>query len=179
MDPEKAWHRALKNTEIVRTRIQALFTLSDTRVPYILLSESCINIGDTVVRQGEVLVEKPSLIIPPNNPQFYGFDFNPGSGINEDAVVNFLLIRGVALPSLKYDNKTQSLNMYEGSLSSAIEHYRELLQQQENVHTGLIVGPEDCWQFSLLIFICSQVAKNVDGDIRKLIEKFRKRNGLD
>ena len=75
MNFEKMWGKALKHTEIVRARIQALSMLGDTHVPYVLLSESSINVGDTVVRKGEVLVQKPSLIIPPNNPQFKGFDF--------------------------------------------------------------------------------------------------------
>ena len=75
MDIEQSWTKALKNTEIIRARVQALLTHSETLVPYVLLSESSINLGDTVVRKGEVMVQKPSLFIPPHNPQFNGFEF--------------------------------------------------------------------------------------------------------
>ena len=69
------WEKALKKTEIIRPRIQSMMTFSETSMPYILLSESSINMGDTVVRKGEVVVERPTLILPPNIPQFEGFEF--------------------------------------------------------------------------------------------------------
>ena len=176
MDIQKAWENALKNTEIVRSRVQALLTFADTRVPYILLSESTVNMGDTVVRKGEVLVQKPSIVLPPNLPQFQGFEFEKETDFNREAITNFLLVRGVSLPSLKYDNKIYALNVHEGKLSTAIEHYSDTLQKQEDVHTGLIAGPEDFWQFSILIFICSQVAKNAQTDIKKLLEEYKKKS---
>ncbi len=177
MSFEKSWYKALKSTEIIRSRIQALLTLGDTHVPYILLSESTINVGDTIVRKGEVVVEKPSIIVPPNHPQFQGFEFGEEERIDENSLINFLLVRGVRMPSLRYDNKTMSLDIHEGKLSGAIKHYENILQKEENVQTGLIKGPEDCWQFSLLIFICTQVARNADQDIKRLLEEFKKQEG--
>jgi len=178
MNFEKMWTKALKHTEIIRARIQALSMAGDTHVPYLLLSESSINMGDTVVRKGEVLVQKPSLFIPPNNPQFEGFDFEKEQGkeFDENSFINFLIVRGISLPSMRYDNKTSSLDIYEGKLSQAIKHHQKKLQQQENVQTGLLVGPEDCWQFSILIFICSQIIKNADQDIQRLLDEYHKKN---
>jgi len=177
MDIESLWSKALKNTEIIRSRVQTLLVTSDTMVPYILLSESSINMGDTLVRKGAVKVQRPSLILPPNNPQFEGFEFHSDErSFNENSVVNFLLVRGITLPSFRYDNKTNSLDVYEGKLSDAIKNYESQLQQSENVLTGLITGPEDCWQFSLLIFICSQIVRDADHDIRKLLNEYRKNN---
>lgn len=175
MEIQEAWERALRNTEIIRSRVQTLMTFSDTRVPYVLLSESTINAGDTVVRKGEVLVERPSLILPPNLPQFEGFEFDKDNRPSKEEVLNFLLVRGINLPSLKYNNKTYSLDIFEGKLNDAIRHYIEQLQQKEDVHTGLITGPEDCWQFSALIFICTQVARSAEEDIRKLLDGYKKR----
>ncbi|HLF17517.1 MAG TPA: hypothetical protein VI749_01310 [Candidatus Omnitrophota bacterium] len=174
MSIEQAWEKALRNTEIIRARVQALMTTGATYVPYILLSESSVNMGDTVVRQGEVVVEKPTLIVPPNNPQFKGFEFEE-LAFNENTMMNFLLVRGVSVPSFRYDNRTVSLEVYGGKLSTAIKHYESLLQQKENVKTGLIAGPEDVWPFSLLIFICSQIARNAETDIRKLLEEYHKK----
>ena len=174
MNLEQAWEKALRNTEIIRTRVQALMTTGSTFVPYILLSESAINQEDTVVRTGEVIVEQPALIIPPNNPQFNGFEFEAEAGVSQNSVVNFLLVRGISIPSFKYDNRTSSLDVFEGRLSTAIKHYESLLQQKENVKTGLIAGPEDVWQLSLLIFVCSQIARNATTDIRKLLDDFHK-----
>ncbi len=175
MDLHEAWSKALKNTEIIRARVSALQTFQVTHVPYILLSESEINVGDTVVRRGEVMVDKPSLILPPNIPQLEGFEFKDEHSFDEQAMINFLLIRGISLPSLKYNNKTSNLDVFEGSLNQAVKHYQEELQRQENVASGLLIGPEDVWQLSLLIFTCSQIARNTDSDIRKLIDDYKKR----
>lgn len=179
MDIYKAWERALRETEIIRTRVQGLMTFQDTSVPYVLLSESLVNVGDTVVRKGEVVVEKPSLILPPNLPQLKGFDLEETFDDAQENFFNFLLVRGVVLPSLRYNNRTSSLDVFEGKLSQAIQFHQEALQHQENVTTGLITGPEDCWPFSLLIFTCAQVAKNANQDIRKLLDEYKKRHKSD
>lgn len=176
MDIQKAWNKALKNTEIIRARVQALMTFSETLVPYIFLSESTINAGDTVVRKCEVVVEKPSLILPPNFPQFEGFELEENFSQDQNSLINFLLVRGVTFPSLKYNNKTLSLDIYEGKLKDAVGFYLEQLQQEENVNIGLLTGPEECWQFSVIIFIASQIAKNADTDLKKLLEEYRKKN---
>lgn len=175
MDIHEAWSKALKQTEIVRSRVSALQTFHATQVPYILLSESTVNLGDTVVRRGEVTVDRPSLILPPNIPQFEGFEFDQKESFDEHSMINFLLIRGVQLPSMKYDNKTHRVDVFEGRLNEAVKHYLNDLQQKENVSSGLLIGPEDVWQFSLLIFICSQVARNSDTDIRRLIDDHKRR----
>jgi len=178
MDFEKLWSKALKHTEIIRSRVQGLSMIGDTHVPYFLLSESSINVGDTVVRKGEVLVQKPSLFIPPNNPQFQGFEFEGEDDVkefDENSFINFLIVRGISLPSLRYDNKTSSLDIFEGKLSQAIKYHQNKLQQQENVQAGLVVGPEDCWQFSVLIFVCSQIIRNADQDIRRLLDEYHRK----
>ncbi len=169
------WEKALKHTEIVRPRVQPLQVYASTQLPYIFLAESGVNLGDTVVRSGEVLVEKPSLILPSNNPQFEGFRSEQDAVWDSEKIMNFLLVRGIKFPSLKYNHKTQALELYEGKLKEAIRHHLDQLEKIENVSTGLIVGPEDCWQFSVLIFIAQQVIRQTDGDFKRLWDEFRKR----
>ena len=174
MDIQASWNKALQNTEILRARVQALLTFSHTLVPYIILSESTINSGDTLVRKCEVVVEKPSLILPPNLPQFEGFESEEEKREMGDALANFLYVRGIRFPSLKYNNQTHSLDLHEGKLKESIEHFSQGLEREENVSAGLIVGPEDCWQFSLLIFISSQIVRQAGGDIKKMLDDFKK-----
>ena len=170
MNMQEFWEKAVKKTEIVRPRVTPLHTHAVTHLPYISLSESAVNSGDTVVRRGEVMVEKPSIVLPYNLPQFEGFDFENQMHVNEDLFKSFLLVRGVQFPAMKYNNKSYSVDVYEGGLSKAIEYHKVLLQQQENVHSGLIAGPEDCWQFSVILFVCSQVSRSADGDIKRLLD---------
>ena len=169
----ESWIKALKSTEIIRPRIQHLSDTADTRVPYIFLAPSEINVGDTIARNGEVIVSKPELILPPHVPLFDGFDFESEQGSPENHIINFLLIRGIQLPSMRYSNSTSSLEVFEGGLKQAVAHNLNQLQRQENVQTGLITGLEDGWQFSVLIYICTQIVRNAERDIQRLREQFR------
>jgi hypothetical protein len=178
MDIMDRWEKALKGTEIIRSRIHPLSFFEATELPYIFLAESAVNTGDSVVRKGKVFVEKPSVLLPENIPQLEGFDFDKEPDFNEDTVINFLIVRGVRFPSYRYNNKTNSLDIFEGRLKNAIDHFSDELQKSENVHSGLIVGPEDCWQFSILIFICAMVARSADKDIKRLLDDFEKRRGM-
>ena len=174
MDINELWQKALKQTEIVRSRIKELATFDATHLPYIFLSESQIHAGNSVVRKGEIVVDKPMLVLPQNSPQFDGFEFEESFKLNEQTITNFLLVRGITFPSLKYNNTVSSLDVYEGKLKEAIKYHLDVLQRKEDVRTGLIVGPDDCWQFSVLVFICLAVSKSANTDIRKFLDKFMK-----
>lgn len=174
MDFQNDWEKALKETQIIRSRIKQLMTTSDTQVPYVLLSHSSINLGDTVVRRGEVKVSKPAIILPPHAPQFTGFEFEQEGSFHENMVLNFLMVRGISMPSLKYNNNLYTVDVHSGDIDRALSFYRRDLEQKEDVHTGLVLGPDDCWQFSLLLYICTQVVKNAESDIRHLLERYRK-----
>jgi len=171
---QENWERALGKTEIIRSRIHPLKTFETTQLPYIFLAESALNAGDTVVRKGEVMVEKPSIILPNNLPQFEGFEFEKESSFQQDFLTTFFMVRGIRFPSLKYNNHTETLDVFEGKLQKAINFHADQLQKREDVTTGLMIGPEDCWQYSILIFICGQVIRQADGDIKKLLDRFKR-----
>jgi hypothetical protein len=173
MDIREFWERALKYTEIVRPRIQPLQTFDVTVLPYIFLAESSVNTGDTVVRKGAVSVEKPSLILPPNIPLFEGFEAESNPQVDLNTLADFFLVRGVRFPSMKYNNKTDSVDVRDGKLKDSIAHYSKELQEAENVTTGLVIGPEDIWHFSVLVYICTAVSRSAENDIRKLWERYR------
>ncbi|MBI4550102.1 MAG: hypothetical protein HY714_04175 [Candidatus Omnitrophica bacterium] len=170
MNAYEMWERALKNTQIVRPRIQPLSTYSTTQLPYVFLAESSFHAGDTVVRKGEISVNRPALVLPRNSPLFEGFEFEKFSKLERDFLDSLLLVRGVRFPSLKYQNQTESLDVREEDLGSAVRFFSRLLQQEESVSTGLVVGPEDCWQFSVLIFVSGEVLRSAGSDIRRLTE---------
>lgn len=174
MDMQDKWDKALKQTRIIRPRVHTLSTFETTSMPYIFLTESSVNIGDTVVRKGRVHVDKPMLFVPKDSPKFDGFDFEEDLHLNQDTIINFLLVRGIRFPSYKYSNKTSHLNVFEGPLKKAIGFFSNKLERQEDVHSGLIVGPGDCWQFSVMMFVGQMVSKSAEGDIKRILERFKK-----
>jgi len=174
LDIQENWDKALRKTEIVRTRLKPLGAFSDTEIPYTFLSESLLNKGDTVVRSGSVIVTKPSLILPDHLPQLFGFDFEK-MGFNDNSVVNFFLLRGIHYPTLKYTNESYSLDIFEGNLGHAKKKYANELQRKEDIHTGLVIGPDDTWAFSVLIFVATVIERTAGSDITKMIDQIRKK----
>jgi len=175
MDLEEKWNMALAQTEIVRSRVLYLSALEITTIAYIFLAKSAVNLGDTIVRQGRILVHKPAIILPEDMPQFEGFEFEKDYQANADMIRMFFLVRGVSFPSLKYKHEVSKLDIYEGRLEKAKAYFKHELERTENVETGLIIGPEDIWQFSLLIYAGLLIGKSLPSDLRKLWEKFKDR----
>ena len=174
MDIEKLWDKAQGKTEIIRGRAKALSTFSHTVVPYTFLAESSVNDGHIVVRKGRVIVDKPMIVLPEDMPQFEGFDFKEDMDIEGDSVQTFFLMRGIRFPSLKYNNSVESLDLEEGALTKSIEKHKKALEKEENVSTALMIGPEDCWQFSILLYLASLVGRCTRTDIMNLLNKMYK-----
>jgi hypothetical protein len=174
MDIEQLWDKAQGKTEVIRGRAKALATFTHTAVPYIFLAESSINEGNTVIRRGKVIVDKPMIVLPEDMPQFEGFDFSEDLDVEEDSVQTFFLMRGIRFPSLKYNNSVEKLDLEEDSLSKSVEKHKKQLEREENVSTALIVGPEDCWQFSILFYLASLVGRCTRTDIMNFLDRMYK-----
>jgi len=69
-------------------------------------------------------------------------------------------------------------HLHEGKLNQAIRFYSDDLQRKEDVKTTLISGPEDAWQFSVMIFIVMQANKFADRDIKNYLDDLRRRGKL-
>ena len=88
----------------------------------------------------------------------------------------FLLMRGIKLPSLRYSNTVEELDLDEASLGKNADKYRKQLERQEDVSTALILGPEDSWQFSVLLYIASLIGRCARSDIMNLMDKMYREN---
>ena len=51
------------------------------------------------------------------------------------------------------------------------EKHKKKMEYEENVNTALVVGPEDCWQFSLLLYIATLVGRCARTDIINLLNR--------
>ena len=175
MDIQEQWDQARKKTEILRMRLQDLATFDATVLPYIFLAESSLNQGDTVIRQGQVVIQRPAIVLPNFSPQFEGFAFKQELHLSDEAVATFLLVRGVQFPSLKYQHQLSSLDVLEQSLQQSIEQFTQRLTMAENITTGLVIGLEASWKFSVLLLVGALVIRSAQGDVRRLLEEWRRR----
>ncbi len=175
MDIQALWDKARKQTEVIRMRMLDLAVFEATAVPYIFLAESALNQGDTIVRKGQIIIERPAIILPNFSPQFEGFEFDAAFQLSDQAVATFLLVRGVQFPSMKYRHQLSSLDLLEQPLQKVIEQFGRQITMAEDVQTGLVVGPEEAWQFSVLLLVGALVIRSAEGDVRRLLEDWQKR----
>lgn len=177
MDLEEKWEKATRETKIVKYRLRSLLAFDSTELSYIALAPSAVNIGDTVVREGKVVVHRPMIILPQEpSAHFEGFDFRDDFEVSGDDVRRFLLMRGISFPALKYKNQTYNLDIFEGDVDKATGYFTDELEKKEDIRSGLITGPEDVWQFSVLIYVAAMAARSASTNIEQIIEKLRKKN---
>lgn len=175
MDLEEKWQRAVSETEILKFYRLHLSTQTATTLEYIFLGESQINIGDTVVRKGKVVVNHPLIVMPKNMPQFEGFDLEEELETDESSLRFFFMVRGIQFPSLKYNNEISTIEVVEHSIEKTTDSYLNELEKKEDLTTGLIVGPTDTWQLSILIYVTILINRAAPSDLEKFLNDLRRR----
>jgi len=164
MSLQEKWERAIRETKILRPRLRGLLAFENTELPYTCLTKSVVNV-----------VHKPMIVLPRDLPQFEGFEFERDfDEVDEDEIGKFLLMRGVSFPMLKYSNQTYTVNLFEGPLEKAIGYFSRQLERKEDVHSGLITGPEDSWQFSVLMYVGTLAIRSAPHDIERLLDYLKK-----
>ncbi len=172
IDIDKKWQEALKKTKIVRSRIKRLETFKKTIVPYILVNESLVNKGCTVIREGKVIISPAYIHLPYSKFELSNFNFKETTNYSDEIVKSFLLIRGFNLPSMKYDNTELKLEVVDKPLEQVIKEYQEIFQRKEDIETGIVISIADIWQFSLIIYLASIITKSAENDIKNFLEIF-------
>jgi len=172
---EELWNEALKKTEIVLLPIKRLITFGNTQLDYIFLAPSLVNEGDTVVRTGKLDIGRPAIIVPKDAPTFTGFSSEEGSTISDQALQSFFLVRGMSFPSLQYTNEICAVDICEGSVSRASKLYYDRVRRNELISTGIVIGADSSWQFSVLLMGCSLIDTHVENDFKTILERIRKR----
>ena len=167
MDIREDFARALRETEIHRQRRSRLLTVGTTELPYVLLGESLVNLGDTVVRSGVVRVEQPSIFLLNRPLQFDGFDDEEGV----DGDVMLALGRMASFPPGKYSNIDARLDVFEGRIDAALRSWRDRLESLEDQGTGLLSGPVDVWPLSLLVYVGSVIRTSAPADLKEILKR--------
>ncbi|MBM3463533.1 MAG: hypothetical protein FJX76_15650 [Armatimonadetes bacterium] len=165
MNFQEQFERAMRETRILRHRRSRLQTVGTTELPYVLLGESLVNLGDTVVRRGLVRVEQPNLFLFNRPVQLEGFEDE------EDPGTMLALGRAASFPPGKYFNIDTHMDIYDGPMDGAITSWQDRLDNAEDVLTGLLTGPVDAWPMSLMFYTMTMIGQNAPADVNDLLFK--------
>ncbi|MCS7185097.1 MAG: hypothetical protein NZ870_04155 [bacterium] len=160
---------ALKNTKILRMRLKSLEQKKSTVCPYTIIMPSRVDSNDALVKKGNVIIEKPIIILPENLAEFIGFEFEK-MGIRNDILNTVLLMRGIRLPSMRYKNLQYKIDVVNKNYLQYANEIAEKLKLREDTEEGVITTKTpDSWQFSLLIYTASLFIKNLPNDIKNIL----------
>lgn len=162
---------AVRSTKILRARKNYLFTFGNTRLPYVIVANSLINNGNSIIRTGEVVVEKPQIIISNDSSAFEGFEADHGA-IEMDQVKFALMSRGISFPQMNYKNSTQFLEVVNEKLEVIIERQMNQYEDANDSRMGLIQCKEDSWNLSLLHYVLTQVIRSSTSNMQEYLERY-------
>lgn len=171
MNPAEMLQASFETTQIVRERKYSLFTFGITKLPYFFIARSQIDSHDSLVREGKVIVEKPQIIIPGNNPLFEGFEFQDGMSFNESEIPQVLLTRRIKLPSLRYINKESSISVDSIGVDEKINQICNKLESKPDTVTGVIHGEDKFYPFPLLIYVGAMILRSSGDNLKEMLEK--------
>lgn len=161
---------AVSHTKILRPPKQTLATFGVTIIHYYLLTEPVYleeedEASETVIREGNVISQRPRVVTPNYMNKLEGFGPNAKRYLKEIARQI-----GPDAPGLfyNYKNEQKGLNIVNSSLPLVADKINtEIDQRSENLAT-IIKGEDELWDVSLLKFIYELTANSITGNLMQL-----------
>jgi hypothetical protein len=127
-------------TKIVRKPISGIIS-GYHELPYILVGPSGENTSHTVEINGKISVSPKFIISSASLQESFGDVFDPETFAEDiqGRLFSFAFTQG---KNLKVQSNAFSVTRYEETAQDHLEKVLDVLQMRENVHTGLIFGPD-------------------------------------
>ena len=171
MNSAEMFQAALETTDIIKERKYSLFTFGITKLPYFFVGRSEFDPHDTVIREGRVVVEKPHIIVPGNNPMFEGFEFDEDMPVDEGDIKYILMSRRIQLPSLRYINSEQSMDVENIAVDEKVSQLCNRLDSGSDTITAVIRGESRFFPLPLIIYVGKMILRSTGDNLTELFEK--------
>jgi hypothetical protein len=146
---------AVRHTEILRLPRQALATFGSTNIEYYLVTrpayaELTQDSGETVIREGRVIAERPRIVTPYYMSQLEGFSPDARRYFN-----TLIQSYGPNTPGLFYTYRNQpgNLTIVTEELRSVVERLNSDIDRRGDPLVTIIKGQDELWDVSLMRFI--------------------------
>jgi len=161
---------AVRNTKILRPPKQSLATFGTTNIYYYLLTEPVYkdmveDVGETVIREGRVIAQKPKVVTPYYLSQLEGFS-------SEARRYFDMLIskHGTNVAGLFYGyrNEPKELNIVSDGLLAVVDRLNAEIDKRGEPLTSIIKGEDELWDVSLMQFIYEITGSSVQNNLRQM-----------
>ncbi len=161
---------AVSHTEILRPPRQTLSTFGATNIYYYLVTEPSYRDfgegeGETVVREGRVLAERPRVVTPAYLVNMEGF--------GEHAKRYLEMVtreHGPHAPGIFYGyrNEPKEMNIVSSDMSTVVRKLEEEIDKEGGPLTTIIKGVDELWDVSLLKFIFDMTSYSLGSNVIEL-----------
>jgi hypothetical protein len=162
--------QAARHTEILRHPRQHLSTFGITNIYYYLVTEPVYTelvseVGETVIREGRVIAERPKIVTPYYLTQLEGFSFDARQYFE-----TLLKMHGADAPGLfyTYKNEPKGLNIVSENWSAVVDKLNDEIDKKGDPLASIIKGQDELWDVSLLKFIYEITSRSVQNNIAQL-----------
>ncbi len=161
---------AARHTEVLRHPRQHLSTFGITNIYYYLVTEPAYSelvsiVGETVVREGRVIAERPKIVTPYYLSRLEGF--------SSDARRYFemlLRMHGADTPGLfyTYKNESKGLNIVSENWPTVVDKLNDEIDKKGDPLASIIKGQDELWDVSLLKFIYEITQRSLQDNISQM-----------
>ncbi len=171
MEIDKRIEQAVRNTEIIRTPKQNLYTFGTTNIYYYLLTEPAYSeimdgVSETVIREGRVIAERPKIVTPYYLSNLEGFSTEARRYFQ--ALIEEFGERSIQGLAYSYRNEPKELNIVSDSMHSVVDKLNEKIDRQEDKLAAIIKGEDTLWDVSLMKFIFEITRTSAPHNYRQL-----------
>ncbi len=162
---------AVMHTKILRPPEQTLATFGITNIHYYLLTEPIYleeeeeKDSETVIREGNVISQRPRVVTPNYMNQLEGFGPNAKNYLKE-----IMRQFGHDAPGLfyNYKNDQKGLNIVSSRLMLVADKISTEIDERGEKLAVIIKGEDELWDVSLLKFIYELTANSIAGNLMQL-----------
>ena len=161
---------AVRNTKILRPPKQSLATFGTTNIYYYLLTEPVYkdmveDAGETVIREGRVIAQKPKVVTPYYLSQLEGF--------SSEARRYLEMLTSKQNPNVtglfySYRNEPKELNIVSDGLLAVVDRLNAEIDKRGEPLTSIIKGEDELWDVSLMQFIYEITGSSVQNNLRQM-----------
>ncbi len=169
---------AISHTELVRSPKQRLNTFGNTNIHYYLLTEPMDTVGETRIREGQVIADKPKIVTAD-----YFLNAFDGFGDNAVAQAHALLTRFDFSPDImefKYRNDVGNSWILSESISDVCLKIGSKIDDEADTLAAILKAPDDAWQISLMKFIMDMTRSALPKHISEMSGRglFERKHGI-
>ncbi|MFC1900647.1 hypothetical protein ACFLYN_03535 [Chloroflexota bacterium] len=170
MDIDKRIEDAVRQTKVIRSPRQNLYSFGRTNIYYYIVTEPAYSellqdANETVIREGRVIAEKPQIVTPYYLSRLEGFSPEARQyfeALAEEHGANF---QGLFY---SYRNEPKELSIVSNNLPSVIEKLNKQIDARNDPLAAIIKGEDELWDVSLMKFIYEVTLSSVPHNMRQL-----------